>query len=193
MSLTDRLRAALVPSTEITTEDSGLAAGLSFTAAAVLIPITDRPEPGVLLTLRHADLRRHAGQVAFPGGRADPEDVDATATALREADEEIGLAPSLVQVVGTLGRHRTGTGFEIVPVIGVVPPDLQLVPHEAEVASIFEVPLAFLLEKANHSRRSMEWGGKTRHFYEILWGEWQIWGATASMIVTLADRLKAAA
>jgi 8-oxo-dGTP pyrophosphatase MutT (NUDIX family) len=191
MTLADRLRAALVPFPDITTEDSGLAAGLTFTAAAVLIPITDRPDPGVLLTLRHADLRRHAGQVAFPGGRADPEDADAIATALREADEEIGLAPSLVQVVGSLGRHRTGTGFEIVPVIGVVPPDLPLVPHQAEVASIFEVPLAFLLETANHTRRNMEWAGRTRHFYEILWGEWRIWGATASMIVTLADRLKA--
>lgn len=165
----------------------------ALVAAAVLVAITDRPEPGVLLTVRHASLRTHAGQVAFPGGRIDPDDADAVAAALREAQEEIGLAPDLVEIVGTGDPYWTGSGFDITPVIGVVPPDLPLVPHEAEVAAIFEVPLAHLLAEANHFRRSAEHGGRLRHYYEINWPDQRIWGATAGMIVGLAARLKGAA
>ena len=113
------------------------------TPAAVLIAITDRPDPGVILTKRPETMRRHPGQVAFPGGRADRSDADVVATALREAQEEIGMSPTAVTVVGTIETYRTITGFDIVPVIAVVPADLPLTPQAEEVETIFEVPLAF--------------------------------------------------
>lgn len=158
--------------------------------AAVLVAITDRPQPGVILTRRTEHLRRHAGQIAFPGGRVDPADADAIAAALREAEEEIALPPAAVAVIGVADRYRTGTGFDITPVVGVVPPDLPLVAAEAEVASVFEVPLAFLLDPANQVEAITEWQGRTRRYYEIVWGERRIWGATAGMIVNLSRRLR---
>jgi len=163
--------------------------GLELKPAAVLVAITDRPEPGVLLTRRTETLRRHAGQVAFPGGRADPDDADLIATALREAEEEIGLPPTAVEVVGIADPYRTVTGFMVTPVVGVVPPDLPLFPHEAEVAALFEVPLAHLLEPANQVEKTVEWQGRDRRFFEIMWGGERIWGATAAMIVNLGRRL----
>lgn len=159
--------------------------------AAVLVAVTDRPEPGVLLTQRTATLRRHAGQVAFPGGRIDPGDDGPVAAALREAEEEIGLPRHLPELVGIADRYRTITGFDVTPVVAVVPPDLPLVPREAEVAALFEVPLAFLLAPENHQPRSMRWNGADRQFYEMLWNGRRIWGATAAMIVNLARRLAA--
>ncbi|WP_066649234.1 MULTISPECIES: CoA pyrophosphatase [Sphingomonas] len=159
------------------------------TAAAVLVAITDRREPGLILTQRTETLRRHAGQVAFPGGRIDPEDEDAVAAALREAHEEIALPPSAVRVIGTADRYRTGTGYDVTPVIGIVPADLLLVPAEAEVAAVFEVPLDYVLDPANHREASAEWQGRTRRFYEIHWENRRIWGATAGMIVNLSRRL----
>ena len=158
--------------------------------AAVLVAITDRPQPGVILTRRTEHLRRHAGQIALPGGRVDPADADAIAAALREAEEEIALPPAAVAVIGVADRYRTGTGFDITPVVGVVPPDLPLVAAEAEVASVFEVPLAFLLDPANQVEAITEWQGRTRRYYEIVWGERRIWGATAGMIVNLSRRLR---
>ena len=158
--------------------------------AAVLVAVTDRAQPGVILTQRTDTLRRHPGQVAFPGGRIDPEDDGAIGAALREAEEEIALPPALVEVIGTADRYRTVTGYEVTPVVGVVPPDLVLVPAEAEVAAVFEVPLAFLLDTANHVEASTQYQGRERHFYEILWGERRIWGATAAMIVNLSRRLR---
>jgi len=160
----------------------------AMAAAAVLVAITDRAEPGVILTQRTDTLRHHAGQVAFPGGRLDPGE-DAIAAALREAEEEIALPPSAVELVGAVDRYRTGTGFDITPVIGVVPPDLPLVPAEAEVASVFEVPLAFILDVGNHRAGSGFWQGSERHFVEIPWQDRRIWGATAAMIVNLSRRL----
>lgn len=195
MSLADRLRAALAEQREdhipIEGDDFDRARG-QYADAAVLVAITDRPEPGVLLTLRQPHLKRHAGQIAFPGGRVDPEDKDAIAAALREANEEIGLDPALVEVVGTSDIYRVGTGFAVTPVVGVIPPDLKLAPHEDEVAAVFETPLAFLLAPGNHARKHMYWEGRERHFYEMTWEDRRIWGATAAMIVNLAARLQGA-
>jgi 8-oxo-dGTP pyrophosphatase MutT (NUDIX family) len=196
MTLAERLRAALASA-----HDTILLAGDHFefdpevagSPAAVLIGITDRPEPGVILTRRTETLRRHAGQIAFPGGRIDPGDDGPVGAALREAEEEIALPPSLVEVVGTADRYRTVTGFEVTPVLGVVPPDLTLIPAEAEVAAVFEVPLAFLLDTANHVEATAQYQGRERHYYEILWGERRIWGATAAMLVNLSRRLRWAA
>ncbi|SFP88943.1 CoA pyrophosphatase [Sphingomonas rubra] len=194
MRLADRLRAAL-------TEDHGAAlvggdlAELvdrpadDMMAAAVLIAVTDRPEPGVILTQRTDTLRHHPGQIAFPGGRVEPGE-DAVAAALREAEEEIALPPAAVEIVGPVDRYRTVTGFDVVPVIGVVPPDLTLVPAEAEVASVFEVPLAFVLNAGNHRAGSGYWRGAERRFVEIPWQERRIWGATAAIIVNLSRRLR---
>lgn len=193
MSLAEGLRAALaapIPGhVPIAGDDFDRAQG-DYAAAAVLIAVTDRPDPGVLLTLRQPHLRRHAGQIAFPGGRVDPDDADAIAAALREAREEIGLDPALVEVVGVSDIYRVGTGFAVTPVVGVVPPDLALAPHEAEVAAVFETPLAFLLASGNHARKHMHWEGRDRHFHEIIWEDRRIWGATAAMIVNLAARLR---
>ena len=158
--------------------------------AAVLVAVTDRARPGVILTQRTETMRKHAGQVAFPGGRVDPEDADAVAAALREAEEEIGLPPAAVRVAGVADRYRTGTGYHITPVVGVVAPDLPLRPSEAEVASVFEVPLAFLLDPANHRAARATWQGRERRFTEILWEDRRIWGATAAMIVNLSRRLR---
>ncbi|MDB5717305.1 MAG: hypothetical protein JWM38_732 [Sphingomonas bacterium] len=196
MTLADRLREALRDghrgSPELLAGDTvayQLAPGETLKAAAVLVAVTDRAEPGVLLTRRTDTMRRHAGQVAFPGGRIDPEDADAIAAALREAEEDIGLPRDVVDVIGITDAYRTVTGFEVIPIVGVVPPDLPLVPHDAEVAALFEVPLAHLLERTNHIERRVEWDGRERHFYEILWQDERIWGATAAMIVNLGRRL----
>jgi 8-oxo-dGTP pyrophosphatase MutT (NUDIX family) len=158
-------------------------------AAAVLIAITDRPEPGVILTVRRDTMRTHAGQVAFPGGRIDPGE-DAVAAARREAHEEIGLEPEAAQVVGAIEPYRTVTGYVVTPVIAVIPPDLPLSPHEHEVADWFEAPLAHLLDPAKQLRRSTLFGGQERHYYEIMWNERRIWGATAAIIVNLSRRLQ---
>lgn len=158
-------------------------------AAAVLLAVTDRDTPGVLLTRRNAHLRRHAGQIAFPGGRIDPEDRDPVDAALREAEEEIALPRRLVDVVGMVEEYRTVTGYQVTPVIGVVPPDLPLVPSEAEVAEVFEVPLAFLLDEANHQKKHALYQGLERQYYEIMWNDYRIWGATAAMLVNLSRRM----
>lgn len=157
--------------------------------AAVLIAVITHDRPTVLFTRRTTTLRAHAGQVAFPGGRIDATDADPVAAALREAHEEVALPPAAVTVVGATDRYATGTGFDITPVIGIVAPGLALVPHAAEVASIFEVPLDFLLDPANHQLRASEWQGRVRSYYVIAWETHEIWGATAAIVVNLARRL----
>jgi len=157
--------------------------------AAVLVAITDRPEPGVILTVRREHLRTHAGQVAFPGGRIDAGE-DAVAAALREAQEEILLDPALVEVIGMADPYRTVTDYLVTPVLGVIPPDLPLQPHEHEVADWFEAPLKFILDPENQARRSALFQGRERHYYEIDWNGRRIWGATAAMIVNLSRRLQ---
>ncbi len=159
-----------------------------MTPAAVLVAITDRGRPGVLLTQRTDTLRNHAGQVAFPGGRLDPNETS-IAAALREAEEEIALPRTLVTVLGEVDRYRTVTGFTVTPVLAVVPPDVPLVPSEAEVAAVFEVPLDFLLDPANQVEASAMFRGEMRHYHEIIWQDRRIWGATAAMIVNLSRRL----
>lgn len=197
MTLADRLRAALDAEHDDAPElivgdvlDAPAAADGVPMAAAVLVAVTDRPRPGLILTQRTDTLRRHAGQVAFPGGRIDPDDADATAAALREAREEIGLDPHVVELVGLADRYRTVTGFEVQPVVAVIPPDLLFTPQPGEVAAIFEAPLDFVLDPANQLQSSVEWQGYDRHFYEILWQDFRIWGATAAMLVNLSRRLK---
>ena len=157
--------------------------------AAVLIAVTDRPQPGVILTVRREHLRTHAGQIAFPGGRLDPGE-EAVAAARREAQEEILLDPAAVDVAGSIEPYRTVTGYVVTPVLGVIPPDLPLQPHEHEVADWFEAPFDYLLDSANQHRRSALFQGRTRHYYEIVWEDRRIWGATAAMIVNLSRRLR---
>ena len=160
--------------------------------ASVLIGVVDR-EPGatVILTLRSAHLPTHPGQVAFPGGRAEPGDATVVDTALREAQEEIGLAPGLVTPLGLLEGYRTGTGYRIVPVLSLVSQHFTPEPDEREVADVFEVPLEFLMNVGNHQRHSREWQGHMRHFYAMPYGERYIWGATAGILRLMYERLYA--
>jgi len=160
-----------------------------ITPAAVLVAVVDRPEPTVLLTLRPETMRKHPGQISFPGGRIDPGDDGPIAAALREAQEEIGLPLSAVEVIGLGDVYRTVTGFEVTPVVGIVPPDLPLAPHPGEVADVFEAPLHYLLDPAHQHERSTVWRGRERHYYEIDYEGRRIWGATAAMIVNLSRRL----
>ena len=156
--------------------------------AAVLIAVTDRPEPGVLLTHRPEGLRAHPGQVAFLGGKLDPGE-DAITAALREAHEELGINPSDVRVIGASDPYVTATGYTVMPILGVVPADLPLVPNPEEVAAWFEAPLAFLLDPANHVHKVGELKGRTRDYLEIEWQGHRIWGVTAAIIANLSRRL----
>jgi 8-oxo-dGTP pyrophosphatase MutT (NUDIX family) len=158
--------------------------------AAVLVPIVDRPAGlTMLLTQRARHLKEHSGQVSFPGGRVQAEDPSPEATALREAREEIGLDPARVELLGRMAEYRTRTGFRITPVVGVLTPPFELRADEGEVEDIFEVPLPFLLDPANHQRQSRVWQGETRWFYAMPYEGRYIWGATAGMLVNLSRHL----
>ena len=158
--------------------------------AAVLVPIVEHPNgPTVLLTKRTDHLHDHAGQISFPGGRIDPGDADARAAALREAEEEIGLAPQQVRPVSRLDTYVVRTGFEVVPIVGLVAPPLTLKLDPFEVAEAFEVPLGFFLDPANRKTQSRIFRGEERHFYVFPYGDYYIWGATAGMLVNLAEVL----
>lgn len=154
--------------------------------AAVLLPLVVRERPTLLLTERTAHLANHSGQIAFPGGRVDPQDADAVAAALREAEEEVGLTRDYVQVLGTLPIYTTGSAFVITPVVALVRPGFTLTPNEGEVADVFEVPLDFLLDPANHRRHAFEAEGLRREWFSMPYqdaaGERFIWGATAGML-----------
>ena len=191
MNLIDRLREALTQPPVLPSLEGDLPEerALASVPAAVLVGITDRPDPGVILTVRREHMRTHAGQVAFPGGRIDPGE-DSVEAALREAWEELGLDPGAAEIVGAIDPYRTVTGYIVTPVLAVVPPDQPLSPHEHEVADWFEAPLAFVLDPTNQQYKSALFQGRERHYYEIMWGERRIWGATASMIVNLSRRLQ---
>lgn len=185
---------------ELTTESSMNRSGL-FRPAAVLIPIVVR-EHGlqVLLTQRAAHLHHHAGQISFPGGRVDESDQSSLHTALREAEEEIGLSADQVEILGELPEYCTGTGFSVTPIVGLVRPPISLRSDPFEVAEIFEVPLAFLMDPANHQRREVELppsfgaeAGSKRRFYAMPYETYFIWGATAGMLRNLFHFLRASA
>ncbi len=175
---------ALTPVTE-----SGAAVD-RLTPAAVLMPVVARDYGlTLLLTQRTDHLHDHPGQVAFPGGRRDDTDASPLATALREAEEEIGLDPAQVEVIGVLPEYRTGTGFSVTPVVGLVSLPLSLRLDEFEVAQVFEAPLDFLLDPANHKRQSIHVRGALREYYAMPYDGHFIWGATAGMIVSLYRHL----
>lgn len=158
--------------------------------AAVLVPVVDHPEePTVLLTQRAQHLPDHAGQVSFPGGKIDKTDASPLASALREAEEEIGLDRSFVEPIGYLDLYMTTLGYRIVPVIARVKPGFALTLNESEVDAVFEVPLSFLMDQNNIQRHARDWQGMTRHYYAITFGERYIWGVTAGILRNLHDRI----
>ncbi len=164
----------------------------SLTRAAVLAPLVERPDGlTVLLTRRTDHLAHHPGQISFPGGRQEPDDATPEHAALRETEEEIGLHRRHIEILGRLDPYVTRTGFHITPVVALVRPPFELVPDPHEVAEVFEVPLAFLLDPANHQRHSRTHKGNERQFYAMPYGNYYIWGATAGMLINLYDRLSA--
>jgi len=185
-----RFAAAAPPASSIYGDEGPRPDPAALRPAAVLVPVVARePQLTVLFTQRAAHLREHSGQVSFPGGRVHAEDASPEATALREAREEIGLDPARVELLGRMPEYFTRTGFRITPVIGIVLPPLELLPDDNEVEEIFEVPLAFLLDPANRRRQSRVWQGEERWFYAMPYERHYIWGATAGMLVNLANHL----
>ena len=173
--------------------DDGAGRQAGITPAAVLVPIVAHPHGlTVLFTKRTPHLKAHSGQVSFPGGRAEPEDPDPEYTALRESEEEIGLPRDKVEVLARLPEYLTRTGFRVTPVIGIVTPPLELVPDAREVDEVFEVPLAYVLDPANHRRESRQIGERLASYYVIEHHGRVIWGATAGMLVNFYRRLAAA-
>lgn len=157
--------------------------------AAVLIAVIDRPEPGVILTQRTSHLPNHPGQIAFPGGSIDPEDASPAAAALREAQEEIGLDPQLVEPIGYIDLYLTFSGYRILPLVARVATDYAMTLNAHEVEDAFEVPLAFLMDAQNHALHSREWKGLMRRFYAMPYGDRYIWGVTAGILRNLYERI----
>jgi 8-oxo-dGTP pyrophosphatase MutT (NUDIX family) len=177
----------------VASEEASPKAGRSspaLTPAAVLVPIVDHPSGlTVIFTKRTTHLKAHSGQVSFPGGRAEPEDPTPEFTALREAQEEIGLVLERVEVLARMPEYRTRTGFRVTPVVGLLTPPVALTPDPREVEEVFEVPLAFLLDPKNHHRETRELQGRSVGYYVMRYGNRTIWGATAAMLVNLYRHL----
>jgi len=189
MTLAEQLRGALAGLDGDIHDDDRPSDHDTLRDAAVLIAVTNRREPGVILTQRPQWLRSHAGQVAFPGGKIEPHDVDLVAAALREAQEEIGLNPRDVDVAGVGDPYHSGSGYRITPVVVVIPPDLAFDPDPNEVEAWFEVPFDHLFDPGNYSFHQAHWQGRLRSYYDMMWNERRIWGVTAGIIVNLAQRL----
>jgi len=185
-----RLASRSQPEFAVYGDDGTEGRAAASTPAAVLIPVVSHNELTVLFTQRTTHLRSHAGQVSFPGGRVEPGDASAEFTALREAQEEIGLSADRVEILARLPDYRTRTGFRVTPVVGLVTPPLELAPDPREVESVFEVPLAFLLDPANRQRRTREFQGMTAGYYVFDYQDRVIWGATAGMLVNLYRMLE---
>jgi 8-oxo-dGTP pyrophosphatase MutT (NUDIX family) len=162
--------------------------GGTYRPAAVLAAITERERPGFLLIHRPSNMRSHPGQVAFPGGKIDPGETPIEA-ALREAEEELGIRPADVTVIGTSDPYRTGSGYEVTPVIAVVPADLELDPSPTEVAAWFEAPVDFVFDPTNQVEQSAFWLGAERRYIEIMWQQHRIWGVTGAIIANLSKRI----
>jgi 8-oxo-dGTP pyrophosphatase MutT (NUDIX family) len=194
-ALAARLAAVLDPALTVWGDEAALAhpGEKPLTPAAVLLPLINRAEGvSVLFTQRTAHLSDHAGQISFPGGRAEAGDPGPVATALREAEEEVGLPARCVEVIGTLPRYRTVTHYEITPVVGFVEPPFSLAPDPFEVAEVFEVPLEFFLDPAHHESHAYEYRGVLRRYFAMPWQGRFIWGATAGMLMNLYRLLRGA-
>ena len=185
-ALRERFAGRTLPATSIYGDDDAGRLAAAVTPASVLVPIvTHGAGLTVLFTQRTAHLRAHSGQVSFPGGRAEPEDASPEFTALRETQEEIGLPPERVEVLARMPEYLTRTGYRVTPVVGLVVPPLELAPDPREVEEVFEVPLAFLLDPANHQRETRELAGKTVGYWVMQYERHRIWGATAGMLMNL--------
>jgi 8-oxo-dGTP pyrophosphatase MutT (NUDIX family) len=188
--LEQALRAAGKPSSDYDLNpESVLPAERALRSAGVLVPVTEGPTPHVILTKRSSALKHHPGQVAFPGGKVEDSDAHETAAALREAHEEIGLSPELATVLGALPSHETVTGFRVTPVVATVSAGFIPNPDLGEVAEVFSVPLAHVMNRDSYSVQSRRWRGQRRFFFTVPYGPYYIWGATARILRALADRM----
>ena len=192
MDLRTRLRAALARPGELSSDhdlnpDIRLPPNRVLRPAAVLIAVTE--DSRIVLTMRSSRLKHHPGQIAFPGGKKDPGDPTLVDAALREAEEEVGLPRSKVEILGALPRHETVTSFDVTPFIGLIEGRFDPVPEAGEVAEVFEVPLEFLANPSHFRIEGRRWKGRRRHYYAVPWGPYYIWGATARMLRGLAGRL----
>ncbi|APG63019.1 coenzyme A pyrophosphatase [Sphingorhabdus lutea] len=190
MQWIDKIHAAIADPRPFNIEDEfHNGKGQQLIPAAVLITITDAPRPSTILTQRPSWLRAHAGQVAFPGGKIDADDKDAIDAALREAEEELSIDRQKVEILGTGDIYRTGSGYAITPVFGLVSDTLSITPNPDEVSHWFKTPMDFLMNPQNAIKKQVMWQGQMREYYDMQWNEFRIWGVTAGIIANLRNRI----